>query len=131
MISPNIVQLAPASGATVPTDNLTYGALIVDEGSGINPSTVSLELDGVADPLALFHSDANAIFHTSATPLTEGDHQITVKATDWRGNTVSQNWHFTVRNGATNRGNRFNPFGRGYPGGGGRNPYAPPPPPAF
>ena len=130
-IGPDIVQLAPASGATVPTDNLTYGALIVDEGSGINPATVTLELDGVADPLALFHSDVNAIFHTSATPLTEGDHQLTVKATDWRGNTVSQNWHFTVRNGATNRGNRFNPFGRGYPGGGGRNPYAPPPPPAF
>ncbi len=130
-IDPNIVQLAPASGATVPTDNLTYGALIVDEGSGINPATVTLELDGVADPLAVFHSDANAIYNTAATPLTEGDHQLTVKATDWRGNTTSRNWHFTVRNGATNRGNRFNPFGRGYPGGGGRNPYAPPPPPSF
>ncbi len=130
-VGPDIVQLAPASGTTVPTDNLTYGALIVDDGSGINPSTVTLALDGTADPLALFHSDANAIYHTSTTPLTEGDHQITVTATDWRGNTVSQNWHFTVRNGATNRGNRFNPFNRGYPGAGGRNPYAPPPPPPF
>lgn len=130
-IGPDVVQLAPASGTTVPTDNLTYGALIVDQGSGVNPATVSLELDGVADPLALFHSDASAIYHTSATPLTEGDHQITVKATDWRGNATSQNWHFTVRNGATNRGNRFNPFGgRGFPGSG-RNPYAPPPPPSF
>lgn len=130
-IGPNIVQLSPAEGATVPTDNLTYGALIVDEGSGINPAMVTLELDGKADSLALFHSDANAIYHTATTPLTEGDHQITVKATDWRGNTTSQNWHFTVRNGATNRGNRFNPFNRGYPGAGGRNPYAPPPPPVF
>ncbi len=130
-VGPDVVQLAPASGATVPTDNLTYGAQIVDAGSGINPATVSLELDGAADPLALFHADADAIYHTSTTPLTEGDHQITVKATDWRGNTTSQNWHFTVRNGATNRGNRFNPFGRGYPGAGGRNPNAPPPPPSF
>ena len=128
-IAPDIAQLAPASGATVPTDNLTYGALIIDQGSGINPATVSLEFDGAADPLAVFHPDANAIYRTLTTPLTEGDHQITVKATDWRGNATSQNWHFTVRNGAPNRGNRFNPFGRGYPGGGGRNPNAPPPPP--
>ena len=128
---PELTQLAPASGATVPTDGLTYGALIVDAGSGINPATVSLELDGKADPLALYHTDANAIYNTSTTPMTEGDHQITVKATDWRGNASTQNWHFTVRNGATNRGNRSNPFGRGYPGNGGRNPNAPPPPPSF
>ena len=129
-IGPDIVQLAPSEKATVPTDNLTYGALIVDEGSGINPATVTLTLDDKADPLAVFHSDSNAIYNTATTPLTEGDHQITVKATDWRGNTTSRNWHFTVRNGAPNRGNRFNPFRRGYPGGG-RNPYAPPPPPVF
>ena len=128
---PELAQLAPASASTVPTDALTYGALIVDAGSGINPATVSLELDGKADPLALYHADANAIYNTSTTPMTEGDHQITVKATDWRGNATSQNWHFTVRNGATNRGNRFNPFGRGYPGQGGRNSNAPPPPPLF
>ena len=130
-VGPDLVQLAPASGATVPTDNLTYGALVVDEGSGINPATVTLEFDGAADPLALFHSDSGAIYHTLTTPLTEGDHQITVKATDWRGNVTSQNWHFTVRNGATNRGGGRNPFGRSYPGGGGRNPNAPPPPPSF
>lgn len=130
-IGPQILQSAPASGATVPTDNLTYGALIVDQGSGVDPASVSLELDGKVDPLALFHADANAIYNTSTTPLTEGDHQITVKATDWRGNAATQNWHFTVRNGAPNRGGRFNPFGRGYPGAGGRNPTAPPPPPSF
>ena len=131
-VGPDMVQLAPASGATVPTENLTYGALVVDEGSGINPATVTLEFDGAADPLALFHADSGAIYHTLTTPLTEGDHQITVTASDWRGNVTSQNWHFTVRNGATNRGGgRFNPFGRGYPGGGGRNPNAPPPPPGF
>ena len=129
-VGPDLVQLSPASGATVPTDALTYGALVVDEGSGINPATVILEFDGTADPLALFHADSGAIYHTLTTPLTEGDHQITVTAADWRGNVTSQNWHFTVRNGATNRGGgRFNPFGRGYPGGGGRNPNAPPPPP--
>ena len=133
-VAPDFVQLAPTSGATVPTEILTYGAQIVDDGSGINPATVSLELDGKPDPLALFHSDVGAIYNTSAAPLTEGDHQITVKASDWRGNASTQNWHFTVRNGATNRGGRggrFNPFGRGYPGRGGRNPGAPPPPPSF
>ncbi len=128
---PDVVQLAPASGATVPTDNVTFGALLTDIGSGINPATVSLALDDAVDPLALFHADAGAIYRTSPTPLTEGDHQLTVKAADWRGNAVSKTWHFTVRNSAVNRGNRFNPFDRNYPGGGGRNPNAPPPPPPF
>ena len=32
---PELAQLAPASASTVPTDALTYGALIVDAGSGI------------------------------------------------------------------------------------------------
>ncbi len=129
-VPPQVVQLAPASGATVPTDGLTYGALITDEGSGINPATVTMEFDGAPDPDAAYHADASAIYRTLTTPLTEGDHQVTVKASDWRGNTVSQNWHFTVRNNATNRGGgRFNPFGRGYPGAGGRNFGAPPPPP--
>jgi outer membrane protein assembly factor BamB len=131
-VAPEIAELAPASGTTVPTDGLTYGALIVDQGSGINPTTVSLEFDGKADPLALYHGDSGAIYRTLTTPLTEGDHQITVKASDWHGNVISQNWHFTVRDGATNRGGgRFNPFGGGYRGRGGRNPYAPPPPPSF
>ena len=128
-VGPELPLLVPASGATVPTDNVTYGAQLVDLGSGINPSTVTLSLDDKPDPLAVYHADVNAVFHTSATPLTEGDHQITIKAADWRGNMTTQSWHFTVRNGAPAGGGRFNPFGRGYPGGGGRNPYAPPPPP--
>lgn len=129
-IGPEILLLAPASGSTVAPTGLTYGAMIVDTGSGINPATVSLELDGKPDPLALFHANANAIYDTPTTPLTEGDHQITIKATDWRGNASTQNWHFTIQNGGGNRG-RFNPFGRGFGGGGGQNPNAPPPPPAF
>ncbi len=128
-VGPELPLLVPASGATVPTDNVTYGAQLLDLGSGINPSTVTLSLDDKPDPLAVYHADVNAVFHTSATPLTEGDHQITVKAADWRGNVTTQSWHFTVRNGAPAGGGRFNPFGRGYPGSGGRNPYAPPPPP--
>ena len=129
-IGPEILQSAPASGSTVPTDNLTYGALIVDQGSGVNPASVTLELDGTLDPLALYHSDSNAVYNTSAAPLTEGDHQVTVNASDWRGNKSTQSWSFTVRNGGQNRG-RFNPFGGNYPGNGGRNPNAPPPPPGF
>jgi outer membrane protein assembly factor BamB len=129
-IGPEISQLFPAASGTVGAEGLTYGAKIVDEGSGINPATVRLEIDGKADPLALFHADDNAVFNTPTTPLTEGDHQITVSAADWRGNTASQSWHFTVGNGIPNRG-RFNPFGRGYPGAGGQNPEAPPPPPPF
>ena len=147
-IAPEMSQMIPASGATVRSEGaqgqgLTYGALLVDDGSGIDPASVSLLMDGEPDTQAQYHAGQNAVYDTPVEPLKEGVHLITIKASDWRGNTTSQTWSFTVSD--QGRGGFFGgpgggPFGPGggpglnpnlpnYPGNGGRNPTAPPPPP--
>jgi len=146
-IAPQFTQLFPESGATVRADGLTYGALVVDEGSGINPATVSLKVDDEADAKAAYHAGQNAVYNTPATPLKEGEHKITLKAGDWRGNVTTQTWSFNVSDqggrggpGGNNGSPGFGGFpgGGGYPGGGGGAPYnpgggrdpgVPPPPP--
>ncbi len=144
-IAPQFTQLFPESGATVRGEGLTYGAFVIDEGSGINPASVSLQVDGGVDAKALYHAGQNAVYDTPATPLKEGEHEITLKAADWRGNVTSQTWSFTVgepgRPGGPGGpgGPGFNPYtpnlpGNGgglpsSPGGNGRNPGVPPPPP--
>lgn len=145
-IGPQFTELVPEAGATVRADGLTYGAFVVAEGSGINPASVSLTVDDEADVKAVYHAGQNAVYDTPATPLKEGEHNITLRAADWRGNVTSQTWSFTV-SGQGGRGG-FGGFGGGpnFPGNGGfggaggfgggggaapdgRDPGAPPPPP--
>ena len=128
-IKPQLTQLVPEAGAVVRSANLTYGALLVDDGTGINPSSVSVSVDGQADARALYHAGQNAVYNTPTTPLKEGVHQITVKAADWRGNALAQTWSFTVQDRAREPSPGFNPNNPNYPGAGGRSPNAPPPPP--
>jgi len=131
-IGPQATQLTPAAGASVSATNLTYGAVIVDDGSGINPATVSLSVDGQPDAQARYQASLNAVFNTPKTPLKDGAHELTVKATDWRGNATTQSWSFTVGSDAgAGAGGQpgFNPNDPNYPGRGGNNPQAPPPPP--
>ena len=129
-IGPQLTQLVPESGTTVPSADLVYGAFLVDDGSGVNPATVSLQLDSQTDGKAQYHAGQNAIYNTPVTPLKEGPHQITVKATDWRGNATTQTWRFTVSDHPTpTMEPGINPNSPNYPGNGGRNPNVPPPPP--
>ena len=131
-IGPQLTQRVPDSGASVPSQNLTYGSYLVDAGTGIDPATVILSLDGQVTAKAVYLPGQNAIYATPATPLKEGRHEITVKAADWRGNSTLQSWSFTVddhSNGPSDQPGRSNPNTYRYQGGGGRNPNAPPPPP--
>ena len=128
-IKPQLTQLVPEAGSVVRSANLTYGALLVDDGTGINPASVSLQVDGQIDALAKYYAGQNAIYNTPVTALAEGQHQITVKAADWRGNALSQTWSFTVRDRGRQPSSGFSPNNPNYPGAGGRSPNAPPPPP--
>ncbi len=109
----------------------------MDDGTGIDPASISLSVDGNADAQAKYHAGQNAIYNAPTTPLKEGTHQITIKATDWRGNAATISWAFTVNDhpaptlppGASPEQPGFNPNSPNYPGVGGRNPNAPPPPP--
>ncbi len=126
-VPPQFTQFVPAAGATVRSADLAYGAFLVDDGTGINPATISLQVDGQTDAQAQYHAGLNAIYNTPTTALKEGAHQITVKATDWRGNATAQTWSFTVQDHPREDQPSLNPNGPNYPGRGGRNPNDPPP----
>jgi len=145
-IGPRLTQMVPESGATVRGEGLTYGAFVIAEGSGVNPASVSLKVDDETDTKAVYHAGQNAVYNTPTTPLKEGEHTITLKAADWRGNVTTQTWSFTVsdqgRRGVPGENPNF-PGNGGFPGGGGfpnagggpngprdgRDPGVPPPPP--
>lgn len=128
-IGPQLTQLVPSEGATVRSSDLAYGALLVDDGTGIDPATVQLQVDGQTDAQARYHPEQNAFYDMPTTPLKEGQHQIMVKAADWRGNTTTQTWSFTVQDHPRESRPGLNPNSPNFPGIGGRNPNAPPPPP--
>ena len=115
-IGPQVTQTVPEAGATVRAQGLTYGALVVAEGSGINPASVSLTVDDEKDTKALYHAGQSAVYNTPTEPLKDGEHTITVKATDWRGNATTQSWSFTVSNQG---GGRFPGMNSNFPGSGG------------
>lgn len=143
-IGPQLTRMVPEAGSTVRGSNLTYGALIVAEGSGIDPASVSLKVDDETDAKAVYHAGQNAVYNTPTEPLKEGEHKITLKAADWRGNVTTQSWSFTV---SDQRGGGFPGTPPNYPGNGGfpgnpnipgnpngpgrngRDPGVPPPPP--
>jgi len=129
-IGPSFLQLVPLSGTSVTNSGLSYGAYVVDEGSGIDPASVSLTLDGQIDDKAQYSPGMNAIYEAAPSALDPGEHHITVKAADWRGNQSTKSWSFQVNDQPTpvTTPGTLNPNSPNYPGGG-RNPNAPPPPP--
>lgn len=128
-IGPQLTQLVPYAGATVKSADLMYGAILVDDGTGIDPGTVQLQLDGQADSQVKYHPGQNALYDAPVTPLKEGLHHLTVTAADWRGNATSQTWSFTVQDHPQANPSSLDPNNPNFPGRGGHNPNAPPPPP--
>jgi outer membrane protein assembly factor BamB len=114
-------------------------AKVVDEGSGIMPSSVQLLLDG--QPVARrsarsfdkpgfsFNGDTGVLEYTildndsgQRTTLADGHHKLTIVAKDWLGNTVNKTWSFyvddTIRPKAKKKNNTNNPLGTTGGGGG-------------
>ena len=91
---------------------------VTDEGSGVNPDSVRILLDGVGVPKrpegrdnedkpgykydvreGIVEYDTPAPTGASTVvPLADGRHTITITASDWMGNTASKSWSFTVDN---------------------------------
>jgi len=101
--SPIVADMVPSSGTPVSGAQIPFAATIADQGSGISPSTVSFTVDGVAlDSIHYFAAwngvrvSANPNATSIQKPLTDGVHTATLKAADWRGNTVTKTWNFTV-----------------------------------
>ena len=123
---PEITDVLPKEGDTILGTNVSYAATVVDVGSGVSPSTVSLTLDGAPLSSAQYSADRNGIevapIGVSLTPLSNGQHTMVLKATDWKGNTTTKSWGFMVDStGKTVSG----PY-RGTPTDNSNSPYPPP-----
>ena len=105
-VPPQVGQLSPRPASVVAGVRIPYSASLVDIGTGINPSTVSLSVDRSPIGFAKYDPSRNAVSvdlsrdtHGDANrPLASGTHQVLLQAQDWRGNAVSQTWAFTVDN---------------------------------
>ena len=93
-------------------------AKIIDEGSGINPDSVKIMIDGEGaakkpdgkenddktgyrfnPEYSLLEYDVQApTAASSVRPLADGKHVITIVAADWKGNVATKKWTFTVDN---------------------------------
>ncbi len=101
--APQINTLSPAPGGVIsggPPVNIS--AIITDMGSGIDPDSVVLTLDGGAVEHTFSVPDGKVTYSTPVTetqvPLKNGRHQIAVNARDWKGNALDYSWSFTVDN---------------------------------
>lgn len=95
--APQITDLTPANGERVgERGNTRISARIADEGSGIDPASVRMRLDGrdvtsdtrITDDRAVYRDDLEAGRHTA---------ELTVR--DRAGNTSTKAWTFEVQRG--------------------------------
>jgi outer membrane protein assembly factor BamB len=109
-VAPVVLSVTPAPDAKISGANIQFGAIVTDTGSGINPSTVSLKVDGFTIPVYYDPSFSQVsiqfdrskgslgITRVLLPTLPDGLRTATLKLTDWRGNVVTKVWSFTVDN---------------------------------
>lgn len=91
---PTITIAFPQNGTTITTRTPSIVAFIVDQGSGVDPTTIRVELNGqtvfngaeVADPLAFFDPNTGRFSYRVETPLARSSHNAVVRAADRVGN---------------------------------------------
>lgn len=101
LTGPNISMLTPGEGAQVNGDNLQVAFFVNDTGSGVNPNTVKVLLNGqpfAADyvPTGLIYSEFTQ--YAANKPLPDGRAQFEVTATDWMGNATTKEFTLSVDN---------------------------------
>jgi outer membrane protein assembly factor BamB len=84
------------------TPPILFGAIVSDEGSGIQASTIELKLDD--NPVEFtYQPNTGWIFYKTPVtqpvqPLESGRHTVSLKVSDWKGNTSTSTWSFMVDN---------------------------------
>ena len=91
----------PSTNAYISNNKPTIQFTVSDAGSGINPNAVYVKIDdGTAVAVTPQFNAAGTVgtcSYTPASPLAEGDHSVTVYATDYDGNrSVDVSTPFTV-----------------------------------
>ncbi len=90
---PVISDLSPADGSTVPTGTPAISATVQDGTAGIDPTTVTMTVDGVSVEV-VYNGDTAS--WTPVSPLTNISHTVTLLAQDYAGNEASVTWEFAV-----------------------------------
>ncbi len=128
-IPPMVLRTTPAIGEMMSGQlPLTFGARLRDDQSGINPDSLKLLLND--EPLAFVYepstgeltAELKAGGGSTAKPLPDGRHTLTIIASDWAGNSLRFNWGIYVDNSLSKSVPR--PAGQQQPpSGGGRGGY--------
>jgi len=107
-IAPTATLHYPSTKTKVAGAQIAYSIKLVDAGTGVDPSSITLMVDNAPLPISYSpESNLIAVKTTSAgllfgtTPvrlstLADGPHTLILKASDWRGNQLIQTWRFTV-----------------------------------
>ena len=100
-VPPKIADLSPAPRGTTATDRpLIYGTFSDGAGTGVDPHSVKITLDG-AD-ITQDATVTSAFFNvTPQQPLSQGSHTLAVMVMDNAGNQSDRTWTFTVANTQT------------------------------
>ena len=100
-LPPQADALTPLPGSTI-SKAVYPSATVTDEGSGVDPSSVSLLLDGKPLPRVTYDPSSSQVKVDRSAPdvpsaaLSDGSHQVILNATDWRGNALTRSWSFTM-----------------------------------
>ncbi len=90
---PNFSAFQPEPGSALPagrTLDVTFA--VTDAGSGVDPSSLQVTLDGATVEVEFEPASGLATIHPSS--LAEGPHIVTIVAKDYRGNVGTAEWSF-------------------------------------
>ncbi len=90
---PLITNLLPAIDAVVREPTPNVGATYTDDRSGVDPSSVTLLLDGVDRTQEATVTTAGIVFSRATVP---GEHQVELGVADNAGNLAQVDWSFTL-----------------------------------
>jgi len=92
-VGPSYAEFYPDPGSAIPGNQYVGPALsITDDGSGVDPTSITATVDGKPIPVTFEPVDGLALLDASALP--DGSHIVKVTAKDNRGHETSTEWSF-------------------------------------
>lgn len=84
------------------TPPILMGAIVNDEGSGVNAASIKMTLDDTPVSFTYQPNNGWVTYRTAVTqpiePMESGRHVVTLSVSDWKGNVATESWSFTVDN---------------------------------